>query len=394
LPANTRRLLKVTHEGMDVFTVGLITAEALFVFVASTTLFDLFHYFLHRWRTSKIRFLRVLSSMHWAHHRFLRRTMKIDRNYREANIWSHVIPEYLTSIAGTLVFLLIFSWSPIAIVAVFRTIMLIFILKAKGVDANHFPMYRVGGKQSTFWVNRNYHAMHHVYPNQFFSSFGNVFDLIFGTACQIRGRKFLITGATGAFGRAMKGKLLASGGVVDTVKWGVEFVPGDYEKINDKLRWADVLVVSHGVRNGDCWAGNFRTFVDVIDRFISLKQDKLLPPEVWALGSEAELHGDFGLKNFREYVASKRAFAARARHYYSSDKVLYRHIVPCAFTSGLGKGFISANTAAAIALFFIKRAFKYIPVTVTTLAIWNYFRFCRLSSMAGDNSELGEAEAR
>jgi hypothetical protein len=45
---------------------------------------------------------------------------------------------------------------------------------------------------------------------------------------------------------------------------------------------------------------------------------------------------------------------------------------------------MSADTAAAIALFFIRRGFRYVPVTFTGLAFWNYFRFVFLkpASMA------------
>jgi hypothetical protein len=38
---------------------------------------------------------------------------------------------------------------------------------------------------------------------------------------------------------------------------------------------------------------------------------------------------------------------------------------------------MSADTATAIALFLIRRGFHYVPVTLTSLAIWNYFRFVR-----------------
>ena len=73
----------------------------------------------------------------------------------------------------------------------------------------------------------------------------------------------------------------------------------------------------------------------------------------------------------------KRAFARRALSYYRSPDVLYRHIVPSAFTSAMGPGPMSAGTAAGIALFLIRRGFSYVPVTLTSLALWNYFRFIR-----------------
>ncbi len=75
------------------------------------------------------------------------------------------------------------------------------------------------------------------------------------------------------------------------------------------------------------------------------------------------------------YSTSKRAFAQRAVGYYRSGELLYRHVVPSSFTSAMGRGTDVADTAAGIALFFIRRGFHYVPVTLTGLAFWNYFRF-------------------
>jgi hypothetical protein len=114
-------------------------------------------------------------------------------------------------------------------------------------------------------------------------------------------------------------------------------------------------------------------------------KDRLMAPEVWALGSEVEFHGDMGLEELKDYSSSKRAFAARARRYYRSDDLIYRHIVPSSFTSAMGKGAMSAETAVNIALFFITRGVKYVPVTLTGLAVLNFFRF-RYANNASDET--------
>ena len=41
----------------------------------------------------------------------------------------------------------------------------------------------------------------------------------------------------------------------------------------------------------------------------------------------------------------------------------------------MGPGLLSAETMVSYALFLIRRGFRYVPVTYTTLAYWNYFRF-------------------
>jgi hypothetical protein len=82
-----------------------------------------------------------------------------------------------------------------------------------------------------------------------------------------------------------------------------------------------------------------------------------------------------GMAELKDYSASKRAFARKALGYYHSDALIYRHIVPSSFTSAMGKGAMSAATAVNIALFFIRRGFRYVPVTMTGLAVLNFFRF-------------------
>jgi hypothetical protein len=351
--------------------------QGVIVFVVSTLLFDALHWLLHRWGRSKSRLLRIFSRWHWVHHRFLDRKMRVHPELVWKNLIYHVLPEYLTSMAGTVIFLFVFPWPPVAAVALLRTKMLIETIIQEGMDFNHMSMDRLSGQQGLLWVNQSYHAMHHIHPNSFFSSFANVFDLVFGTATQISGRHFLITGAGGAFGGAIKARLERLGGIVETAKHGVDFSAGDYGRMRDKLARADVLILSHGAKSEGAWDANHRTFVDLIDLFVDAGRSRLTPPEVWALGSEAEFHGDMGMPELKDYAASKRAFALRALGYYRSGDVLYRHIVPSSFTSSMGPGPMSANMAAGIALFLIRRGFHYVPVTLTSLAFWNYFRFIR-----------------
>ena len=363
-------------------TLAIWTLQGALVFVVSTLIFDALHWLLHRWGRSKNRLLRRFSRWHWVHHRFLDRKMRVNPSLVWPNLIYHVLPEYLTGMAGTLVFLLVFPWPPIAVVALARTWMLIQTIREEGMDFNHMSMDRISGQQGLWWVSQSYHAMHHVHPNNFFSSFTNGFDVLFGTGAQISGRRFLITGAGGAFGGAMKARLEKLGGIVETAKHGVDFSAGAYGPMLEKLARADVLILSHGAKSEGCWDANYRTFVDLIDLFVDAGRQRLTPPEVWALGSEAEFHGDMGMEELRDYAASKRAFAQHALGYYRSGDLLYRHIVPSSFTSAMGPGPMSADTAVRIALFFIRRGFHYVPVTLTTLAFWNYFRFIRQSPAA------------
>ena len=358
-----------------IWDIFVFVLQAALAFVVSTALFDVLHWTLHQWETSSSPLLRRMSSWHWVHHKFLDRHMQVNPAYARANIWFHILPEYLTAMAGTLAFLLVFPWPPVMVVAALRTFMLGLTLREEGIDYNHMSMQRVGGQQGMLWVDNNYHAMHHVYPHNFFSSFTNVFDLIAGTACQIKGRKFLVTGANGAFGAAMVDALRDRGAVVDTAKSGVDFVASDYTVMRPKLEAAEVLILAHGAKSDDCWNANFVSFRDLTALFTEIGAGRLAPPEVWAVGSEVEFHGDMGMDELKDYSASKRAFARQALDYYRSDALIYRHIVPSSFTSAMGKGAMSARTAVSITLFFVRRGFRYVPVTFTGLAVLNFFRF-------------------
>ncbi len=224
--------------------------------------------------------------------------------------------------------------------------MLVQTIREEGMDFNHMSMDRISGQQGLLWVNPSYHAMHHVHPNNFFSSFTNGFDLLFGTGTQISGRRFLVTGASGAFGGAMKARLEPWAGSSRRPSMASTSPPGTMSGCAKSCERADVLVLSHGAKSEGAWDANHRTFVDLIDMFVAMGRSRLTPPEVWALGSEAEFHGDMGMEELRDYAASKRAFAQHALGYYRSGDVLYRHIVPSSFTSAMGPGPMSADTAA------------------------------------------------
>src|ERR1700712_4157379 len=102
---------------LDVVLWGI---EAGVVFVSSTLLFDALHWLLHRWGKSKMPLLRTFSRWHWVHHAFLDRRMRVHPELKHQNLLFHVLPEFLTGIAGTLLFLLIFPWPAIVWVVVVR----------------------------------------------------------------------------------------------------------------------------------------------------------------------------------------------------------------------------------------------------------------------------------
>lgn len=362
---------------ISIADVLLWILQAAVTFAVSTFIFDTVHWLLHRWTKSRFALLRTFASWHHVHHRFLDGKMQVHMDLAAPNFWAHLVPEFLTSVAGTAGFYLFFNWIPVSVVMLIHIWNFGSNIVTEGMDGNHMSMDRVSARQNIIKVNAAYHAMHHITPDNYYSSYLNLFDLLFGRSCTIRHRKFLITGASGAFGSAMKRRIEALGGITEVARHEVDFSPGHVDGIRDKLQRADVLILAHGAKGAEAWDANYTTFTELAELFIDLGKDRLVPPEIWAVGSEAELHGDMGQAELVDYAASKRAFARRALGYHRSGDVLYRHIVPSAFTSAMGPGPMSADTATRIALFFIRRGFSYVPVTFTTMAFWNYFRFIR-----------------
>jgi hypothetical protein len=143
------------------------------------------------------------------------------------------------------------------------------------------------------------------------------------------------------------------------------------------LERAEVLALCHGAKGDDTLAmqANCASFVALIERFRERAAGRLVPPEVWAVGSEIECHPAFGVPELQGYARSKRAFARHAAGYFYDRRLLYRHIVPSAFRSRMGPGLISGRTAAWVALFLIRRGFRYVPVSYTGIAWLNAVLF-------------------
>ncbi len=364
---------------MDWWGIFLFIIQTAVVFVASTLVFDIIHYTLHYWRNSRFKIFRTFSAWHDVHHEFLDTNIKINKKLERNNFWYHLLPEFGSTVFGTLIFIIILPWQPVVVILTLHCVLFATRIYGKGTDVNHMDMDRLKGKRGVWFVSQSYHALHHIYPLQYYSSVMNIFDLIFATNCQIKGRKFLITGANGAYGKAMAKKITAMGGSVKTATHGADYSIDDYSKLDKKLTQTDVLILAHGTKNIDCMNANYKSFTTIIDKFIDIGKTRLVPPEVWAVGSEIEIHGSFGFESLKNYSESKQAYAKAAKKYFMSNDVMYKHIVPSAFTSVMGKGLMTAGFAVNYSLFFIRRGFNYIPVTYTGLAYLNYFKFRFLS---------------
>jgi monoglucosyldiacylglycerol epimerase len=353
------------------------------LFVVATFVFDATHFGLHLFLRSRSRWLQWLASPHQAHHDFFDGLLRYHDEAVVPNLLHHVVPEYATQILVCAVAFTVLDMMPVIIVMAIFTVLFASVLTLKGKDHSHVPFAIIPVPRGTMFVGAPYHVMHHVYPESHMSSFTTLFDLLMGTACQIRGRRVVLTGASGTFGSAMRGLLERAGAVVVPLKFGADWTYDDYSGADSALEGADILVLAHGVKGEQAMQANCASFLALIDRFRSLTQHRQVPVEVWAVGSEIECHPAFGDRNLRSYAQSKRAYARIGSQLMVDRRLLYRHIVPSAFRSRMGPGMMSGRTAATIALWLIRRGFRYVPVTYTGIAFVNYIQFFLRGLLAG-----------
>lgn len=155
----------------------------------------------------------------------------------------------------------------------------------------------------------------------------------------------------------------------------MDYTYDNYEQLKEPLARADILFLCHGSKYEFAQAANCDSYVEIIELFKKVHPRGLAPLEIWGVGSEIECHPCFGIKKIQVYAKSKRNYARYARSYYHDRDIQYRHLVHSAFISPMGPGLMTASFAAKMSMFFIKRDFKYIPVTYTGFAWLNYFRF-------------------
>lgn len=354
---------------------GLYAVQGGLLYMLTTVGFDVVHYVLHVWERSRSNILRNIAYLHTVHHGFLDQQLNFNTALTTKNLVYHIIPETITKVLVTFV-----AWpftNPFVVVGVLIGILIqvLFVWYRQGKDHNHIDYDVVPAPINGLFVGAAYHGMHHIYPYQYYSSCLTIFDRIFGTGCQLEGKTVALTGASGAIGAPLKELLEKEGMTVIPLKFGADYTYQDYSAVDAVLQRSDILILCHGAKGSQAMAANCISFIELIERFRLLSRNRLVPPEVWAVGSEIECHPAWGIPELQGYSQSKRAFAAYARHYYLNRDFLYRHIVPSAFTSPMGPGLISGRTAAKIALFWIRRGFRYVPVSYTGIAVVNFFKF-------------------
>lgn len=356
-------------------TLFNILIQTVATFLIGTLFFDILHICLHHFIKSRHPWLRSIGNIHGVHHRFFSAKLTIEKEWQSKNLKQHVIVEYITQLLGIFSCLFLFPLTPVLLASILSTIIFATTCYYRGADPHHRPLKKLPPCKRGMFVDAAYHARHHLYPSHFYSSYFKIFDYVLGSALSLAGKKIAMTGASGALGSQMKLILERKGAIVTTFKYGLDYDYNNYEKLRAPLMETDILFLCHGTKYEDTEKANCDSFVKIIELYKTAYQEKLIPPEIWAVGSEIECHPCFGIKKLYPYANSKRRYAKYARYYFHDPNIQYRHLVHSAFTSKMGRGLMSAKVAAYLTIFLLKRDFKYVPVTYTGFAFFNYLRY-------------------
>jgi hypothetical protein len=361
-----------------------------YLFCTGSLFFDIVHHMLHRCTNSSHPLFQRLARIHRFHHLYYNRHMKFDKKYLRQNIFQALPLELAIQMIGScfgylIAVLVMFEdqtritqshlWCLLGI-QVSKTLVVIL---TSGRDSNHLTYDSAPKDPNWIFVGPEFHALHHVYPDRYIGSYIKLFDWIWGTAYTFRGKQFVITGASGAYGEAMVKELEREGVQrIAKLKFGTDWDHHNFEKAIPFLFACDVLILAHGSKGQDAVESNLQSslrFVHLFKQQRRLKKPNLTLPEVWYVGSEMEFHPCWGNADLQRYSESKRKFLPYARSLFDDPDILYRHIVPSSFQPSMGSAIFSGKWAAKFTMWWIRRGARYIPVTYTGIAYLNYLKF-------------------
>ncbi|HEX6131689.1 MAG TPA: sterol desaturase family protein [Actinomycetota bacterium] len=274
-------------------------AGGVAVLLGATVVFDVVHVALHRLEGARAPWLRALGAAHAVHHRFLGPDLVVDPGLVRANVRWHVLPEYATHVGVTTGLLLVLPPAPVLVALAMETMVVLTILRDRGLDVNHRGRTRVPAYRPGILCVPAYHALHHVRPAGFYSSWIKVVDAMLGTTVALRGRSAAVVGAPGPARDAMARALSAETGE-SVVVLAPPAVP---DAVGVVAREADILVLMPPAGTPEAIVSEW------IETATSVATDRLVPIEVWAVFEDTA------------------TFAAEGRGYVDDARVIYRHVV-------------------------------------------------------------------
>lgn len=313
-------------------TIVIQVLLGIVLLLIATIAFDALHYLLHRFTQSRFSLLRRLGALHAIHHEFLDRDLQIHEGKIRANIYCHVVPEFLVQVLMTLLLALIFPWLSVLVALTIEVFVFAFIMQGKpGFDVNHKEVDQLLAYKPMYFCLPEYHLLHHVYPDAHFSSWIKTWDHLLATGCSLCDRNILLLGSETEFTNAFFEGL---------EKQACKVVRG--EGTDSQLKQADILLVCE------------ENYSKLFKQFYTLHKNDEKPVEIWALA-----------------LNKNPEFFTQARLLFRDEKIIYRHLVI--------KNKDPNKRDEKNLLKGVRRGFNYVPGYYSWRMFLDYFYFIRLA---------------
>ena len=148
-------------------------------------------------------------------------------------------PRVLTQLVYTAFLWWWLPWPFAAVVGVLQTAIFVGLLSQRGLDPNHRPIELLDAYRPGIWTPPPYHALHHVYPNAYYSAYTKLIDVLVRGAAQLRERRFLLLEGGGPFARELEAALRSHG--VEAIER--RKLAAHHGQIPPDLESLDVLVI-------------------------------------------------------------------------------------------------------------------------------------------------------
>ena len=368
-----------------------------FYLISGYLLFDTVHWLAHRSHNSSYRVLRWFSKTHAIHHFYFNRKLKYNNSYRVANLLSHAPLELICQLLGCMT-----SWKLVQLfgptmmlcpkgfdvlpVVALMVKLTVFVVRDLGVDDNHVSYTHVVPKDpNILHVGPEFHALHHVDPNNYFGSWLRILDWIIGTAATIKNRNVTVLSSGDMVGQALQHEL-----VLDEIKsirsprFGVDWTYGDSAKLKPLLEDTDILIIACTGRNetspGTTSDQFTSTIIDLFKRTRRQKPGPTLLPEVWHVGTKTDLFKRPTAAQSLGSQLAKSNLCPEVQAYFDDEAFLYRCIIS---STAERPDAALAWLTSKIVLFWIRRGATYIPVDCFDLVIKIPGLWAKLQSMRG-----------
>ena len=289
------------------------------LWIVGTVVFDAVHWLLHLMLASRWAPLRALAWPHGVHHRWLDRELRTQWSLQRANVFCHLVPEYLTQLAFSSALFFALPPAPVLVCIALQTALFAYLLSQRGLDVNHRAVEVLDAHRPGWLCPPAYHALHHVHPDAHFSAYTKLVDAVVGGAEQIAGRRFGLAGA-GPLLHALEAVLVEAGAATRRVAG----------RGAAELADLDVLVLGEETGPAPLWT----------EAYVSAAGGRLLPPEVWALHTTAD--------------------DPESRHYLRDPRVGYR-VLHAPDPSSMDD--TAARRAARRALRLLRRGAHFVPLS-------------------------------